>query len=126
MVQKMTMKAKAQPYLQIITSGISNTDVGVFKRVLTLMSHLLMNLDDLQFPSYAEWVGCKVRIPRNLTMIRMAIMTKLSTCDVGLHLIGSNQLIESICFCKKLFLYLHDGRFQQIQRGYILMDAVGS
>ena len=66
MAKKMTMKAKTQPYLQIITSGISNADLGVFKRVLTLMSHLLMNLDDLQFPSYAEWVGCKVRTPRKI------------------------------------------------------------
>lgn len=49
-------------FTQIITSGISNGDVAVFRRVIALMSHLLANFDDLQFPSYAEWVGCKVRI----------------------------------------------------------------
>eukprot|EP00250_Pteridium_aquilinum_P004108 c14345_g1_i1 orf=134-6829(+) len=46
----------------IITSGISSGDVAVFRRVVALMSRLLFNFEDLQFPSYAEWVGCKVQV----------------------------------------------------------------
>ncbi|MCO5574203.1 hypothetical protein L7F22_027985 [Adiantum nelumboides] len=46
----------------IITSGISNGDEAVFRRVLSLMSNLLSNFEDLQFPPYAEWVGCKVQV----------------------------------------------------------------
>lgn len=56
------LDAGLQLAAMIITSGISNEDVAVFRRVIALMSRLLANFEDLQFPSYAEWVGCKVQV----------------------------------------------------------------
>ncbi|KAH6554971.1 hypothetical protein KP509_1Z292600 [Ceratopteris richardii] len=46
----------------IITNRISNDDISVVRRIIALMSRLLENFEDLQFPSYAEWVGCKVQV----------------------------------------------------------------
>ncbi|KAI5062512.1 hypothetical protein GOP47_0023051 [Adiantum capillus-veneris] len=56
------LDAGLQLAAMLITSGISNGDQAVFLRVVALMSNLLVNFEELQFPPYAEWVGCKVQV----------------------------------------------------------------
>lgn len=43
-----------------MTSGIISGDQVAVKRIFSLISHPLDDFKDLYYPSFAEWVSCKV------------------------------------------------------------------
>lgn len=45
---------------QIMTSGIISGDQAAVKRIFSLISRPLSDFKDLYYPSFAEWVSCKV------------------------------------------------------------------
>ena len=45
---------------QIMTSGIISGDQAAVKRIFSLISRPLDDFKDLYYPSFAEWVSCKV------------------------------------------------------------------
>lgn len=45
---------------QIMTSGIISGDQAAVKRIFSLLSRPLDDFKDLYYPSFAEWVSCKV------------------------------------------------------------------
>lgn len=45
---------------QIMTSGIISGDQAAVKRLFSLISRPLNDFKDLYYPSFAEWVTCKV------------------------------------------------------------------
>ncbi|GBG62555.1 hypothetical protein CBR_g31193 [Chara braunii] len=47
---------------QLITCGLTGGDRGVIQRVMALLSLPLSKWDDLSHPSFAEWVGCRVKV----------------------------------------------------------------
>lgn len=53
---------------QILTNGIISGDQVAVKRIFSLISRPLKNFEDLYYPSFAEWVSCKVyllTVPHN-------------------------------------------------------------
>lgn len=47
---------------QILTNGIISGDQVAVKRIFSLISRPLKNFEDLYYPSFAEWVSCKVYV----------------------------------------------------------------
>lgn len=47
-------------FLQILTSGMISGDQLAVKRIFALLSQPLEDFKDLYYPSFAEWVSCKV------------------------------------------------------------------
>jgi len=51
---------KIDIFLQILTSGMISGDQLAVKRIFALISQPLEDFKDLYYPSFAEWVSCKV------------------------------------------------------------------
>ncbi|KAF8399147.1 hypothetical protein HHK36_015012 [Tetracentron sinense] len=47
---------------KILTSGITSGDQVAVKRIFSLISRPLNDFKDLYYPSFAEWVACKIKI----------------------------------------------------------------
>ncbi|KAK9106905.1 hypothetical protein Syun_022916 [Stephania yunnanensis] len=47
---------------KILTSSITRGDQSAVKRIFSLISRPLDDFKDLYYPSFAEWVACKIRI----------------------------------------------------------------
>eukprot|EP01018_Ginkgo_biloba_P038967 Gb_38775 [translate_table: standard] len=56
------LDAGLQLATKILTSSITSGDRVVLQRMFTLISRPLGDFEDLYYPSFAEWVGCKVKI----------------------------------------------------------------
>ncbi|XP_010265191.1 PREDICTED: HEAT repeat-containing protein 5B [Nelumbo nucifera] len=47
---------------KVLTSSITSGDQVAVKRIFSLISHPLNDFKDLYYPSFAEWVACKIKI----------------------------------------------------------------
>ncbi|XP_058187917.1 protein SWEETIE-like isoform X1 [Rhododendron vialii] len=47
---------------KILTNGIISGDQVAVKRIFSLISRPLKNFEDLYYPSFAEWVSCKIKV----------------------------------------------------------------
>ncbi|XP_038891104.1 protein SWEETIE isoform X2 [Benincasa hispida] len=47
---------------KILTSGIIDGDQVAVKRIFSLISRLLNDFKELYYPSFAEWVSCKIKV----------------------------------------------------------------
>ncbi|XP_023550989.1 protein SWEETIE isoform X2 [Cucurbita pepo subsp. pepo] len=47
---------------KILTSGIIDGDQIAVKRIFSLISRLLNDFKELYYPSFAEWVSCKIKV----------------------------------------------------------------
>ncbi|PKI75616.1 hypothetical protein CRG98_004017 [Punica granatum] len=56
------LEAGLQLATKILTSGIITTDQVAIKRIFQLISRPLDDFDGLYYPSFAEWVSCKIKI----------------------------------------------------------------
>ncbi|XP_030484965.2 protein SWEETIE isoform X1 [Cannabis sativa] len=56
------LEAGLQLATKILTNGIIKGDQVAVKRIFTLISRPLNEFNDLYFPSFAEWVSCKIKI----------------------------------------------------------------
>ncbi|GMP28425.1 hypothetical protein CsSME_00003976 [Camellia sinensis var. sinensis] len=56
------LEAGLQLATKILTNGIIGGDQIAVKRIFSLISHPLNNFEDLYYPSFAEWVSCKIKI----------------------------------------------------------------
>ncbi|CAL5343621.1 unnamed protein product [Camellia sinensis] len=56
------LKAGLQLATKILTNGIISGDQIAAKRIFSLISHPLNNFEDLYYPSFAEWVSCKIKV----------------------------------------------------------------
>ncbi|KAJ4707111.1 HEAT repeat-containing protein 5B-like [Melia azedarach] len=58
----MLLEAGLQLATKIMTSGIISGDQAAVKRIFSLISRPLNDFKDLYYPSFAEWVSCKIKI----------------------------------------------------------------
>lgn len=72
---------------QMLTSGIISRDQVAVKRIFSLISRPLDDFNDLFYPSYAEWVSCKVHL-------------SFLTCYVALS--------SYSFFCARLLVHQHE------------------
>jgi hypothetical protein len=56
----MYMRCNDTKKFQILTSGIISGDQVAVKRIFSLISRPLNDFEELYYPSFAEWVSCKV------------------------------------------------------------------
>ncbi|KAJ4961466.1 hypothetical protein NE237_021376 [Protea cynaroides] len=56
------LEAGLQLATKILTSSITSGDQAAVKRIFSLISRPLNELKDLYYPSFAEWVACKIKI----------------------------------------------------------------
>ncbi|EOY04218.1 HEAT repeat-containing protein, putative isoform 1 [Theobroma cacao] len=56
------LEAGLQLATKIMTSGIISGDQVAVKRIFSLISHPLDDFKDLYYPSFAEWVSCKIKV----------------------------------------------------------------
>ncbi|XP_021759988.1 protein SWEETIE-like isoform X1 [Chenopodium quinoa] len=56
------LEAGLQLATKILTSGIIRGDQAAVKRIFSLISRPLNDFEDLYYPSFAEWVSCKIKI----------------------------------------------------------------
>ncbi|XP_024037767.1 protein SWEETIE isoform X2 [Citrus clementina] len=56
------LEAGLQLATKIMTSGIISGDQAAVKRIFSLISRPLNDFKDLYYPSFAEWVSCKIKI----------------------------------------------------------------
>ncbi|PON93486.1 Coatomer beta subunit [Trema orientale] len=56
------LEAGLQLATKILTNGIIKGDQVAVKRIFTLISRPLNEFKDLYYPSFAEWVSCKIKI----------------------------------------------------------------
>ncbi|XAR51547.1 hypothetical protein NMG60_11006202 [Bertholletia excelsa] len=56
------LEAGLQLATKILTNGIISGDQVAVKRIFSLISRPLSNFKDLYYPSFAEWVSCKIKI----------------------------------------------------------------
>ncbi|XP_043715583.1 protein SWEETIE [Telopea speciosissima] len=56
------LEAGLQLATKILTSGITSGDQAAVKRIFSLILRPLNDLKDLYYPSFAEWVACKIKI----------------------------------------------------------------
>uniref|UniRef100_A0A803LAT9 HEAT repeat-containing protein n=1 Tax=Chenopodium quinoa TaxID=63459 RepID=A0A803LAT9_CHEQI len=56
------LEAGLQLATKILTSGIIRGDQAAVKRIFSLISRPLDDFEDLYYPSFAEWVSCKIKI----------------------------------------------------------------
>ncbi|KAJ7552272.1 hypothetical protein O6H91_06G048200 [Diphasiastrum complanatum] len=55
------MDAGVRLAARVVISGVSGGDHGVIQRIVSMISQPLSKWENLKYPSYAEWVGCKVQ-----------------------------------------------------------------
>ncbi|GMY24387.1 protein SWEETIE isoform X4 [Fagus crenata] len=56
------LEAGLQLATKILTSGIISGDQVAVKRIFSLISRPLNDFNELYYPSFAEWVSCKIKI----------------------------------------------------------------
>ncbi|XP_051126760.1 protein SWEETIE isoform X2 [Andrographis paniculata] len=56
------LEAGLQLATKMLTSGIISRDQAAVKRIFSLISRPLDDFNDLYYPSYAEWVSCKIKV----------------------------------------------------------------
>ncbi|KAL3525448.1 hypothetical protein ACH5RR_013820, partial [Cinchona calisaya] len=56
------LEAGLQLATKILTSGVISQDQAAVKRIFSLISRPLNDFNDLYYPSFAEWVSCKIKI----------------------------------------------------------------
>ncbi|KAJ4850066.1 hypothetical protein Tsubulata_019358 [Turnera subulata] len=56
------LEAGLQLATKIMTSGILGGDQAAVKRIFSLISRPLNDFKDVYYPSFAEWVSCKIKI----------------------------------------------------------------
>ncbi|XP_059452821.1 protein SWEETIE isoform X2 [Corylus avellana] len=56
------LEAGLQLATKILTSGIISGDQVAVKRIFSLISRPLNDFEELYYPSFAEWVSCKIKI----------------------------------------------------------------
>ncbi|KAI9153290.1 hypothetical protein LWI28_008916 [Acer negundo] len=56
------LEAGLQLATKIMTSGIISGDQAAVKRIFSLISRPLNDFKDLYYPSFAEWVSCKIKV----------------------------------------------------------------
>ncbi|KAL3630335.1 hypothetical protein CASFOL_023319 [Castilleja foliolosa] len=56
------LEAGLQLASKMLTSGIVSRDQVAVKRIFSLISRPLDDFKDLYYPSYAEWVSCKIKV----------------------------------------------------------------
>ncbi|KAG6392631.1 hypothetical protein SASPL_146855 [Salvia splendens] len=56
------LEAGLQLATKMLTSGIISRDQVAVKRIFSLISRPLDDFNDLFYPSYAEWVSCKIKV----------------------------------------------------------------
>lgn len=56
------LEAGLQLATKIMTSGMISGDQNAVKRIFSLISRPLTDFKDLYYPSFAEWVSCKIKI----------------------------------------------------------------
>ncbi|PIN01995.1 hypothetical protein CDL12_25491 [Handroanthus impetiginosus] len=56
------LEAGLQLATKMLTSGIVSRDQVTVKRIFSLISRPLDDFNDLYYPSYAEWVSCKIKV----------------------------------------------------------------
>ncbi|KAL8476600.1 hypothetical protein ACS0TY_029047 [Phlomoides rotata] len=56
------LEAGLQLATKMLTSGIISRDQVAVRRIFSLISRPLDDFNDLYYPSYAEWVSCKIKI----------------------------------------------------------------
>ncbi|XP_044468488.1 protein SWEETIE isoform X3 [Mangifera indica] len=56
------LEAGLQLATKLMTSGIISGDQVAVKRIFSLISRPLNDFNDLYYPSFAEWVSCKIKI----------------------------------------------------------------
>ncbi|OMO80110.1 Armadillo-like helical, partial [Corchorus capsularis] len=56
------LEAGLQLATKIMTSGIISGDQAAVKRIFSLISRPLDDFKDLYYPSFAEWVSCKIKV----------------------------------------------------------------
>ncbi|KAL6551851.1 hypothetical protein OROGR_008005 [Orobanche gracilis] len=56
------LEAGLQLATKMLTSGIISRDQVAVKRIFSLISRPLDDFNDLYYPSYAEWVSCKIKV----------------------------------------------------------------
>lgn len=61
-VSVVLLDAGLQLATKILTSSITSGDRIVLQRMFAMISRPLGDIEDLYYPSFAEWVGCKVKI----------------------------------------------------------------
>ncbi|KAK6150970.1 hypothetical protein DH2020_015902 [Rehmannia glutinosa] len=56
------LEAGLQLATKMLTSGIISRDQVAVKRIFSLISRPLDDFNDIYYPSYAEWVSCKIKV----------------------------------------------------------------
>ncbi|KAL8161118.1 hypothetical protein V2J09_012607 [Rumex salicifolius] len=56
------LEAGLQLATKILTSGIIRGDQGAARRIFSLISRPLDDFKELYYPSFAEWVSCKIKV----------------------------------------------------------------
>ncbi|KAL6520097.1 hypothetical protein OROHE_017240 [Orobanche hederae] len=56
------LEAGLQLATKMLTSGIISRDQVAVRRIFSLISRPLDDFNDLYYPSYAEWVSCKIKV----------------------------------------------------------------
>ncbi|KAK4416508.1 protein SWEETIE [Sesamum alatum] len=56
------LEAGLQLATKMLTSGIISRDQVAIKRIFSLISRPLSDFNELYYPSYAEWVSCKIKV----------------------------------------------------------------
>ncbi|KAG9140394.1 hypothetical protein Leryth_018528, partial [Lithospermum erythrorhizon] len=56
------LEAGLQLATKILTSGVISQDQNAVKRIFSLISRPLDDFNDLYYPSFAEWVSCKIKV----------------------------------------------------------------
>ncbi|KAK4393625.1 protein SWEETIE [Sesamum angolense] len=56
------LEAGLQLATKMLTSGIISRDQVAVKRIFSLISRPLSDFNELYYPSYAEWVSCKIKV----------------------------------------------------------------
>ncbi|KAL7101750.1 hypothetical protein ACP275_08G074200 [Erythranthe tilingii] len=56
------LEAGLQLATKMLTSGIISRDQAAVKRIFSLISRPLDDFNGLYYPSYAEWVSCKIKV----------------------------------------------------------------
>ncbi|XP_047310511.1 protein SWEETIE isoform X2 [Impatiens glandulifera] len=56
------LEAGLQLATKILTSGLISGDQAAVRRIFSLISRPLSNFEDLYYPSFAEWVSCRIKV----------------------------------------------------------------
>lgn len=66
----------------MLTSGIISRDQVAVKRIFSLISRPLDDFNDLYYPSYAEWVSCKVYYPTQYIALSSCSLINASSSEL--------------------------------------------